>query len=414
MEITKRKLILPCIRGQVGDWIYYTSSMAASEISHIVLAAKNIREAQSLDDVLQRSLRERAAEIAKYLCTREQRFFNSIIIGVYEGLPEWHEFIVKSKIEELGGDSEGLTDSVGLLEFTGLEKMFAIDGQHRVAGIKYAYENAVDPSNTTFNCNISEDRYPVILVAHIDDASGRKRTRQLFSDINRKAKAVPKKDQIIIDEETLTHIVTRRVYAEYKYFLNGKLIDHIHENTNLKNDDFEHFTNLTTLNTVVTKLKPLFNKKRKSNEWDEDNVVNLKKIVIEFLDTIIENVPEYRAFFIDHSISLRELRKDNSYILFRPIGFTLLSKIYTYYAKRRLMNEFASRIGKLNFVSPKGDFDKILWNSGKMEAKANHQSLAYTLSLYLLGNDVDTEKLLMDYRSILKNDNLELPERKFN
>jgi DNA sulfur modification protein DndB len=386
--------------------------MSASEISQTVLAAKDIREAQSLDEELQRSLRERASEIANYLCTREQRFFNSIIIGVYEGLPEWHEFIIDSKIEELGGDSESLSDTVGLLEFTGLEKMFAIDGQHRVAGIKHAFDNSVDLSTKALNCNISEDRYAVILVAHIDDTSGRKRTRQLFSDINRKAKSVPKKDQIIIDEETLTHIVTRRVYAEYKYFSNGTLIDHIHENTNLKNDDFEHFTNLTNLNTAITKLKPLYTKKRKSNEWDEANVVSLKDVVINFLDTIIENIPEYRAFFIDKSVSLQEVRKNNSYILFRPVGFTLLSKLYAYYAKRKSINEFTSHISKLNFVSPTGDFDKILWNNGKMEAKANHQSLAYTLSLYLLGNDVDTDKLLSNYRRILKNENIELPERK--
>src|SRR5690554_3177796 len=112
MEINKSKLILPCVRGQIGDWIYYSSYMSSSQIVEWLKPAKDIREAKSLDEELQRTLRARAREIAKYLFTRESRFFNSIVIGVYGGLPDWHEFLIENKIIELGGDSSEFDSNV--------------------------------------------------------------------------------------------------------------------------------------------------------------------------------------------------------------------------------------------------------------------------------------------------------------
>ena len=142
------------------------------------------------------------------------------------------------------------------------------------------------------------------------------------------------------------------------------------------------------------------------------NIEDLKDIVFAFFDTVFEVIPEYKKFFIEKSITLETLRKDNKYILFRPIGITLLSKIYQYYIKNKTKDEFTSNITKINFVAPETDLNKILWNNKKMEAKAANQSLAFNLILYLLGNNVDEEKLLLDYRQILKNDTIDLPERK--
>ena len=193
MEIIKSKLILPCVRGQIGDWIYYSSFMSASQIVDWVKPAKDIREVKSLDEELQRTLRARAKDIAKYLFTRESRFFNSIVIGVYGGLPDWHEFVIEKKVKELNGNITEFDSNIGLMEFFGNEKMFAIDGQHRIAGIQFAQNKSEEIKNKKFE--LTKDRYPVILVAHIDDELGKKRTRQLFSDINRKAKPVPKKDK---------------------------------------------------------------------------------------------------------------------------------------------------------------------------------------------------------------------------
>lgn len=78
------KLILPCLRGVIGDWVYYSSLMTASQINDWIQTAKDIREAKSLDEELQRDLKERKKDIAKYLLNDKSRFFNSIIVGILE------------------------------------------------------------------------------------------------------------------------------------------------------------------------------------------------------------------------------------------------------------------------------------------------------------------------------------------
>lgn len=111
------KLILPCLRGVIGDWVYYSSLMTASQINDWIQTAKDIREAKSLDEELQRDLKDRKKDIAKYLLNDKSRFFNSIIVGIFDGVPDWLEFDL-SKAQEKYSDNLDelyLKDSIGLM-----------------------------------------------------------------------------------------------------------------------------------------------------------------------------------------------------------------------------------------------------------------------------------------------------------
>jgi DNA sulfur modification protein DndB len=167
--------------------------MNASQINNWIQTAKDIREAKSLDEELQRDLQDRKKNIAKYLLKDNSRFFNSIIVGIFDGVPDWREFDLKTVRDEYSEyiDIKSLKESIGLMIFNGTEKMFAIDGQHRVAGIQLAYQEDVLGEN-----KLEDDQFSVIFVAHIDDKSGMRRTRKLFSDINKNAKPVAKRDKI--------------------------------------------------------------------------------------------------------------------------------------------------------------------------------------------------------------------------
>lgn len=193
------KLILPCLRGVIGDWVYYSSLMTASQIYDWIQTAKDIREAKSLDEELQRDLKNRKKDIAKYLLNDKSRFFNSIIVGIFDGVPDWLEFDLSRAQEQFSDnlDEIYMKDSIGLMLFDGDEKMFAIDGQHRVAGIQLAYQEEMNKEEN--KRVLIDDQYSVVFVAHIDDRPGMKRTRKLFSDINKNAKPVAKRDKIIID-----------------------------------------------------------------------------------------------------------------------------------------------------------------------------------------------------------------------
>jgi DNA sulfur modification protein DndB len=343
------KLILPCLRGVVGDWVYYSTLMTTEQISKWIKTAKDIREAKSLDEELQRDLKERKKQIAKYLLSDNSRFFNSIIVGIFDGIPDWREFDLSKAQEEYSDqfNSSYFKESLGLMVFNGDEKMFAIDGQHRVAGIQMAYDE--DCETDAKDRILTDDQYSVIFVAHVDDCLGMKRTRKLFSDINKNAKPVAKRDKIIIDEQEIAAIITRRVFAEYPHFDEGKLIA-LSESTNIESDDTTHFTNITNLYDVVKILRGLYKIPKGTNEWDEENIVKFKSIVFDFLDNIIENKKEYTEFFILKIKTLSELRANNAYLLFRPVGFTMITKLFVEFAKRREIDFFFNNIDKISYV----------------------------------------------------------------
>lgn len=401
----KKKLVLPCLRGVIGDWVYYSSLMNGNQISEWIETAKEIREAKYLDDYLQRTLKDRKESVAEYLLKDDSRFFNSIIVGVFEGMPDWVDFDFPKLNDVVSSQNEAkeIRESIGLMIFNGEERMFAIDGQHRVEGIKIAYQNS--------NLNVLvDDQFSVLFVAHMDDAKGKKRTRKLFSDINKKAVPVAKGDKIIIDEEDICSIVTRRIYAEYPFFQNGKLIS-LTENANLEVNDTEHFTNLLAIHSVCKALKSHYKKIPKSKEWDEHNVIALKTIVWDFFDFAINNITEYQNYFIHRVLTLEAARKSNQYLLFRPIGLTLIAKLYSFFKKKNKLKDLEDNLNKIGFIMPRSPLNYILWNNGKMEANSKNQVLAFDLCLYLLNSLSEEEGLLNRFRDIRKNPEINLPEK---
>ncbi len=403
----ERKLIIPCLRGLIGDWVYYSTLMSAIEIAEWIKPVKNIREAEILDNVLQRDLKDRKKAIAKYLLNDNNRFFNSLVVGVFGGVPDWFEFDLTQTNKVIPFEQvQTIKQSLGLMVFSGTEQLFAIDGQHRVAGIEIAVKD--DKSKI-----LADDQFSVILVAHVDDSLGMKRTRKLFSDINKNAKPVSGGDKIKIDEEDLCSIVTRRIYANYSYFNAGQLIS-LTENAKLEKDDTTHFTNLSGLHSTNKILKKLYKKIPNTQEWDEENVISLNSIVEDFYNFSIQNVSDYKSFFIDKSLSIVDARRNNSHLLFRPIGLKLLAGIYVHYMQKENGIELLkSKINSISFIFPNSPFNKILWNNGKMEAKEASQKLALELSLYLLGELklMSESELLKKYREALKNSEISLPPK---
>jgi DNA sulfur modification protein DndB len=121
----------------------------------------------------------RAVEISQYLTTNEDRFFNSLVLVVYGGTQDWLEIGISgantsnASLSEL---SEEAKDSIGFLRLSGRERLFAIDGQHRLAGIKHAI---------VASSLLIDEFVPIILVGHRDTPSGIRRTRHLFASLHR-------------------------------------------------------------------------------------------------------------------------------------------------------------------------------------------------------------------------------------
>ena len=105
----------------------------------------------------------RSKKIADYLKTQPQRFFNSLVIATYGGSPNWHalrDVHINTEGHELSQLTQEIVESVGFLTLRGDEKLFALDGQHRLAGIKKAVKDGFGREDS--------DEVSVIFVAHKD------------------------------------------------------------------------------------------------------------------------------------------------------------------------------------------------------------------------------------------------------
>lgn len=404
METMKRakRQVFPALRGVVGDWVYYSTLMTAQQVAGSVLPAKSIREAKTLEDFLQRDLGQRVKRIKSYLLRNESRFFNSLVVGVFGGVPDWHEFSFGDAHPGVtSADLSSIRSSAGLLTLTGDEKMFAIDGQHRTAAITEAWEQ-VSGSDSS----VLDDQYAVILVAHIDDADGKKRTRRLFADINKRAVPVSKGDLAIIDEDDICAIVARRLYAEFPLFkkLGPKPIS-LTKSTNLDPRDDEHFTNLLTLVTVNQRLKGLYKKKRATEESASENVDALRKVAEQFYSFVASHCPDLKRLF-SRKVTIADLRDKEKSVVARPIGLVLLARLYAHCAKAEALPTLQRGLGKIDFALPGKHFNGLLWNKSRIENK--HARVAFDLSLYLLGLR-KAHGLLDEYQQALKNPNASLP-----
>ncbi|EJB1425721.1 DGQHR domain-containing protein, partial [Salmonella enterica] len=210
-----QRLVLPCLRGYIGSWITYSCMMRLSDASELIGFAEELHQIDKLSDKIQRELNtDRAEEISRYLVSNEDRFFNSLVVAVYDGNPNWHEIggITPNNEEaSLLEFPEYAGNCLGFLSITRDEKFFALDGQHRLAGIKTALKS---------NSNIADELISVIIAAHSNTPEGKIRSRRLFTTLNKKAKLVSKDTIIALDEDDIAACITRRLIEsdDFPYF----------------------------------------------------------------------------------------------------------------------------------------------------------------------------------------------------
>lgn len=176
----------PAIKAGMGVWKYYISTMTYAQIASYIKWPDELYMSEKFSDMVQKSIASNSKAICGYIETEKERFFNSLVLAVYGGEPQWYEGVFEQEGEEFY--------NIGVLEFTGEEKIFPVDGQHRVAAIKQIVGKGEKKLY---------EEIPVIFIAHEDSDEGRKRTRRLFTTLNRYAKPVSLSDIIALDEDDM-------------------------------------------------------------------------------------------------------------------------------------------------------------------------------------------------------------------
>ena len=340
--------IYPAIKAHMGDWNYYIVRMKMREIAQEVKFAHDIHKDKTLSDAVQRILKKRRVkkEIVGYLVRRPDRFFSSIVVAAMDGEPVWHPVEMdEDVVPKIFSATGSLRDSFGVLSFGDEPKYYALDGQHRVAAIKLLVSGEAEEEAPQ---GFEEDLLSVIVVLReehdIPGGEWMRRYRRLFSSLNRYAQKTDRDTDIIMDEDDIFAILTRRLITDHPFFqAPGRERESFKVQTEGKNlkRNAPQFTTLQTLYGMNETL--LRTRDRNTRGWfedggkvdirfrpDEDFVEQCYDELSAYWDAILEALPLLRETPVDMRRHDRDQLANSEYqdlVVFHPIGQELLAKI---------------------------------------------------------------------------------------
>jgi len=389
-----KPMVLPALRGEFGDWTYYSALVPLEQLADRVSFATDIHKNRALSDMIQRSLKggsggSRAKDIAQYLRKQKERFFNSLVVAVYGGHPEW--FAVKIVKAEVGmpelPDNE---NTLGALSLSGGEKLFAVDGQHRLAGMKKLILDAPDASKLP----ATKDNVSVLFIAHRLDNT--ERTRRLFTTLNKTAVPVSKMERIALDENDAMAIVARRLVEEYAP-LKEPRIAMSHTNNLGKDED----TALTTIGNLYDILRRLFQAElevsRKDLEYNrpsDSELGALTKLSTGYFEKLAGIEPGLREYFNakdPKSVCIKHRTKTGGSVYFRPLGLTIMTEVVIALKSKGL--QWIPKLKKLPRELNQAPFSDTIWTH-RNTIDVKQGVLCRNLLLYMCGAAPVSERAL--------------------
>jgi len=395
--MSKTKIHLPCLRGYIGDWNYYVTVLSFQEVANRVKLPREIdkkyeEEKLKLGDWIQRKIEtNRIKHLISYLKDQKQRFFNGLILGIYDGNPTWQEIDVQqSDVYDDEAEMNYLSKTFGILTLKGDESIFAIDGQHRAFAIRGAIKEKDDLKN---------EEIATIFVAHKATDEGKIRTRRLFSTLNKFAKPVSQSEIIALSEDNNCAVITRHLVDEFD-LLKGKVL--VIKNRSINPENQTAFTNIMVLYDIVERLltnktvvginvkgrdKNEFTSVRTSDEEIKSATKEIEKIFLELSKEITSLNKFFNGAKIDRS-------NEKTSLLFRPIGqnvFFNVLKVGISESKKKIVIDYFSK-DKFNLLNK--TWRRIFWDeeTGTIITDKARQRFATLIILEHLGFKVKRTK----------------------
>ena len=409
-----REIVLPALRGVMGDWVYYSCLMSLYELSERVNYAKEIHKSAGLSDMIQRQLEdERGRQIAQYLKMQPQRFFNSLVVATYGGQPNWHS-VSAIRSDDLQDLDQETIESVGFLTLSGDEKLFALDGQHRLAGIRTALTNGSE--------QVRYDEVSVILVAHLETSEGLERTRRLFTTLNKTAKPVSKGDIIALDEDDVMSISVRRLIEETELF-SGQRIAFVASN-NMPSANRESLTTIGNLYDILTILFTNAQSHLKKRKIDLQNVRPSDQdldayfnYATEFFLLLRGTFGELSEFFdaeTPSGVVTKYRGPHGGKATFRPLGLEIITQIIARLTLRMPLHLAVNLASKLPRDLDSAPYLGLMWDPSSQVILNPHKVTLREVLCYMVSETSANypEAVLVErYRVALGDEHAQLPSR---
>jgi DNA sulfur modification protein DndB len=364
-------LKVPGLRAHMGDWIYYITFLRLEDIAQRVSLAQDLHTSKALKDLIQREVDEsvHSQAIKRYLLEQEQRLFNAIVIAIYGGAPTWAELKIDDTAKSgLGVLPSYMKGALGVLAFDGSEKLFAVDGQHRVVGIQKAVatESALGDEEVC--------------------------VRRLFTTLNRYAKPVNKTEIIALDEDDAIAIVTRRLLENYPLLTN---FTSIKRGKSIPASDRRSLTTIVTVYDVLDRYMSWQWKDRrdfKKQRPGDRHLNNLYKQAVALFEGLKKAFPplsELADSRPDEEVSFKyRNRSAGGHLLFRPVGLLMVVSVIRYLLDEgRTLAQALSAVALAPMLLAEAPWAGLLWDSAnhRMTVSSENQRVAIRLLLHGVG-----------------------------
>jgi DNA sulfur modification protein DndB len=393
------RVYYPALRGHFGDWIYYSCVMPMRDVTKRLSFADEIHKSKKLSQWIQRQLQKgRSIEISDYLRREPQRFFNSLVVAIYRGDAAWHgfsNFRPTVRDIDLADVSDEVEDSVGFLSFTGKERIFAVDGQHRLAGMREALKS----SRT-----LAKDQISLLLVPHRPGKKGLERSRRLFTTLNKTAKPVGKGDTIALDENDVMAIVTRFLVENDPWFSDDKIKFSQAYNVSVGSPELTTIGNLYDLLTIIF-TKCMGKKKRSELRFirpSDEGLRQYRRFAQKFFRLMARGFPPLRKCFESTPARAKLIVEKHrtptgGHVLFRPVGLRIFTEVAAaLISNGKSVAQAMKMVSRLPVELSKAPYRDVIWlTNGKMEEGG--RALCRRLLMNMLGLETDQADLRHRY-----------------
>lgn len=358
---------IPAIRGTLGKLTFYTATLTFKQIAERVKPADDeLHTSSSLREQLQRALTDNHKSITEYILTQKEHFFNALVLAIYDGDPTWNELEF-----EYNNNSY---HSMGFLHLNGEERIFPVDGQHRVKGINGALKE---------NPKLKDEIITVIFIGHHNTREGKEKTRRIFSTLNRYAKPVSPGDIIALDEDDIVAITTRELLESHPLFMNDNVKVDKKSSKALADNDDKSFTSLITLydtnRIIYTYYKSSIDKQKRiykpSKIADflryrpiQSQIDDFYSYLMDFWNLFTNTFPGVKNYVdnceIDGAAAEYRNKETGGLMYFRPIALPQLTKAIfeTKFRTGIELGDCMLKYAQLEMCISKSPWLNILWN----------------------------------------------------
>lgn len=391
--------VLPAMRGKFGTTDYYVVTMPAKELTERLVIPRDIEgwSDLTLEERYQREINYNRVrrQIAPYLMEDEDRFFGALIVSMLNADGVQFEPINDIYKGKVPGLYETAGSVFGFLTFGGGEVLVPLDGQHRLAALKFAISGKDEKQQPIINfearADVAEDDCTVMLIVH-DEVKSRK----IFNKVNRYAKKTTKSENLITADDDVVAVIVRESILGSENAIPDELVNAKSNTLTVKASEF------TTLSTLYESTKYLLEHTHgKINTEQLPDKVTQRIMTDEaksFWEKICSDVQLFSDALRNNSENgddrRREIRKN--YLLGKPVAqWALVQAIVRLCAEdsqsgeRMSVGEACRRVNLLDWSVAERRWQQVLMNGDKVVSGKTAVNFASQVIAFWLGEKLD-------------------------